>query len=478
MKILFSVEEVFVIEPLGLMQMIAVAKKMGHQCYFAQYRDLRFWELIKKIRPEVVAISIMSISDESCRQVVAKIKKLNSEIFVFVGGSHPTYYPDFIKTIQADAICVGEGEEAFADLLLVLEKHKNIGRIANIGTKDIQNPPRRLVENLDLLPFPDRDLVYRNSGLGEMKLKSFMATRGCPYACSYCFNSAFKKLYLRQGHVLRRRSVDHLIEEIQWVMVNYPLKMIRFGDDNFVEGETAWFTEFVEKYKEKVNLPFYCLIRPNVVTQKLARGLKRAGCVSVATSIETGNEDIRRQLLGRIVSDKEIIKACRILVDNGIRTYTNIMIGLPETTFDDEKRSLELALKSRTTYAAFTIFTPFPGTELHQYCLEKGYIPKTDKPVFPRSTTDRSALNCFTEKEKDIQRNIMLLGPLAGSNRWLQKIILNWLVYLPTNRLFFYLSFLFRNYYNYRYIWPIPLNFKEFFQMVGVVRQHDRRYIE
>lgn len=478
MKIIFSVEELFVIEPLGLMQMIAVAKRLGHQCYFAPYRSVGFMPLVKKINPDMVAISIMSISDLSCKKIIEKIKKYNQKIFVLVGGSHPTYYSDFIKTSKSDAICVGEGDYAFSELLQALKKGESIKKIANIYTKTSKNPPRRLEEDLDKLPFPDRDLIYQNSKLGEMKLKSFMATRGCPYACSYCFNNAYKKLYREKGKILRRRSVNNLIEEIEWVKVNYPLEMIRFGDDNFVEGETTWLEEFVKKYSKKINLPFYCLLRPNVVTPRLARLLKNAGCVSIATSIETGNEALRYKILKRIVSDKQIIKACRILVSNDIKTYTNIMVGLPETTIKDELKSLNLAFRSQTTCAAFTIFTPFPGTELHQYCLEKKYIPVTKNPVFPRSTTDRSMLNCFSEREKDIQRNIMLLGTLANSNRLAREIVLKWLIYLPPNRIFFYLSFLVRNYYNYRYIWPIKVNFREFIKLVGVVRQHDKRYIE
>lgn len=478
MKIIFSVEELFIIEPLGLMQMIAVAKNLGHQCYFAPYRTKDFMPLVRKIKPEVLAISIMSISDESCRKIIKKIKKYNKKIFVIVGGSHPTHYPEFIRFSEADAICIGEGDGALANLLTALEKKKSIGKIANIHTKRAKNAPRCLVEDLDSLPFPDRDLVYQSTNLGQMKLKSFMATRGCPYSCAYCFNNAYKELYRGKGKILRRRSVDHLIEEIEQVRAKYPLEMIRFGDDNFVEGMTDWFLEFVDKYSRRIKLPFYCLIRPNVVTFSLAKALKKAGCVSVATSIETGNEKIRYQVLNRIVSDKEIISACRALVNNGIKTYTNIMVGLPETTIEDEFKSLKLAFKSQTTCAAFTIFTPFSGTQLHRYCRQKKWLPKTKRPVFPRSTTDRSMLNCFTEKEKDIQRNIMLLGPLANGSPWLRKIILKWLIYLPPNKLFFYLSFLVRNYYNYCHIWPMPLNAKEFFRLLGVVREHDRRYIE
>ena len=478
MRIIFSVEDLFIIEPLGIMQMIAVAKRRGHQCYFASYRSQNFLPLVKKINPDLVAISIMSISNSSCKIIIDKIKKIDPRIFVLVGGSHPTFYPEFINKSGADAICIGEGDGAFADLLKAFEDRKSLNHIPNIFTRTSKNPCRPLEEDLDRLPFPDRDLVYQNSLLGKMKLKSFMATRGCPYACSYCFNSAYRKLYLHKGKILRRRSVNHLIEEIEWVQANYPLEMIRFGDDNFVEGVTDWFEDFVEKYSRRVKLPFYCLLRPNVVTPRLAKLIKKAGCISVATSIETGNEQIRQQILNRQVTDKQIIKACRTLVNNGIKTYTNIMVGLPETDISDEAKSIELAAKSKTTYAAFTIFTPFPGTELHQYCLEKGYLPKTDHPVFPRSTTDRSMLNCFSKKEKDIQRNILLLGPLASGNKMLRIIVMKWLIYLPPNQFFFYLSFLVRNYYNYCHIWPFRLNMREFFEMVKLVRQYERKYVE
>ena len=478
MKILFSVEDLFVVEPLGLMQLIAIAKKLGHQCYFAAYKDKKFFSLVKKVKPDMVAISIMSISDRSSKEIIKEIKRYNPGIFVLVGGPHPTYYPDFIKNSLADAICVGEGDEAFADVLRALTRNKSIQKIPNIYTRNSQNPPRPLIENLDKLPFPDRDLIYQNSELGRMKLKSFMATRGCPYDCSYCFNNAYKKLYRGKGKILRRRSVESLIEEIEWVQVNYPLEIIRFGDDNFVEGETEWLEEFVRKYSQRIKLPFYCLLRPNVVTPRLAKLLKKAGCVSVATSIETGNERLRTQLLNRLVTDKQIISACKILVKNGIKTYTNIMLGLPETTINDELDSIKLAVRSKTTCAAFTIFTPFPGTALYNYCQEKNYLSNTKAPVFPRSTTDRSILNCFTEKEKDIQKNLMLLGTLAVGSKILRKPILNWLIYWPPNKLFFYLSFLVRNYYYYCHIWPMSLDFWQFLKTVKLVLKHDRRYIE
>lgn len=476
MKILFTVEDIFVIEPLGIMQMIAAAKGLGHQCYFDIYSKDSFMDTLKSIKPDLLAISIMSISDESSRKLIAKVKECSRDIFIIVGGSHPTYYPEFIHTCQADAICIGEGDDAFVDLLNSLEKKSSILSIPNINTRSSANAPRDLVEDLDQLPFAERDLVYRSTRLGKTKLKSFMATRGCPFSCSYCFNSGYIQLYKGKGKILRRRSVGNLIEEIKMVRSGYPLEMIRFGDDVFIEKENEWLEEFCQRYSQEIKLPFYCLISPKVVTAGIARQLKRAGCISAAISIETGDEKMRFEILKRRISDQEIIDAIKTLTAHRIRTYTNIMVGLPGATIKEEMKSLELAFKSRTTCAAFTIFTPFPGTELHRVCLERKLIPDTDKPVFPRSTTDKSALNCFSEKEKAIQKNIVLLGTLANGSRILRWIILKWLIYLPINRAFFYISFIVRNYYNYRYIWPIPLSAKEFFSYVKVVIKHDEKY--
>lgn len=477
MKILFTVEDLFIIEPLGIMQMAAFAKRLKHQCFFAIYSKNGFMEYIKEIRPDVVAISIMSISADSCIALVKKIKEHNKNIFIIVGGPHPTYYPDFIHLADVDAICIGEGDYAFVEILNALDKNEAISDIPNIITKDHINSPRSLVENLDDLPFPDHDLVYQNTRLGELKLKSFMATRGCPYSCTYCYNNGYKELYKGKGKILRRRSVDNIIAEIKMVQTKYPLEMIRFADDVFIEKKDDWLLEFVDKYSRLIKLPFYCLLYPKVINLEVAKLLKKAGCISVATSIDTGNEKIRSEILKRRISDQEIINACNVLAENGIRTYVNIMLGLPGATIQDEFKSLALAFKGRATCAAFTIFTPLPGTELREICLQKNLIPKTDKPVFPRSVTDRSMLNCFTEKEKDIQKNILLLGTLTNGSRLLRKIILKWLIYLPPNKIYFYISFIVRNYYHYRYIWPLKLNLKEFFSYAGIAFKHDKKYI-
>jgi radical SAM superfamily enzyme YgiQ (UPF0313 family) len=479
MKLLFSVEDVFIVEPLGIMQMIAVAKRMGHQCYFSIYSNKeKFLALVKEVNPEVIAFSIMSISAESCKSVIKEVRQLGSNAFIVVGGPHPTYYPRFIQESEADAICVGEGDNAFADLLRTIEAGSGHENIPNICTKTKNNPLRALVEDLDSVPFPDRELVYNNSSMAGMKLKSFMATRGCPYSCTYCFNSGYKDLYKGKGKILRRRSVSNLIQEIDEVKKTFPLRMVRFGDDVFIERMDDWLGEFSEEYSRRIKLPFYCLLSPKVVTGEIAKKLKKAGCVSVAISIETGDEKMRFEVLKRRISDSEIVSAIRTLTGAGIRTYTNIMVGLPQASLADEIKSLKLAFDSRTSVAAFTIFTPFPGTQLYESCVQRQLIPKSDNPVFLRSTTDRSILNCFTEKEKDIQKNIVLLGTLANGSRILRALILKFLIYLKPNRLFFYISFLSRNYYNYRYIWPLPLSFKEFFGVTGIVLRHDKKYIQ
>lgn len=477
MKIIFSVEDLFIIEPLGLMQLVAIAKNMGHETRFLEFRDDRFLKFVRQEKPDMVAFSIMSISSDSCIDIVKKIKEVDQDTFIFIGGPHPTYFPDFIRSCEADAICVGEGDLAFAELLKALEQKKDISRIRNIHTRRQANPPRDLIEDLDGLPYPDRDLVYQNSRLGSMKLRSFMATRGCAYSCAYCFNSGYKELYRGKGKILRRRSVDNLLREIKTVRSKYPIEMIRFGDDVFIEKMDDWLLEFSDKYPKTIQLPFYCLLRPDIVTPEIAQRLKKAGCACVSASIETGNEKIRREVLNRKITNKEILNACQILNDQGIKSNMNIMLGLPHATLEDEMESMDLAFESRPTSISFTIFTPFQGTELHRYCVQKKILAESDLTRFPKNMSDYSVLDCFTQKEKNIQKNIFLLGTLAYRNTFLKKFILKHLIFWPSNRIFFYISFLTRNYYFYRFSALKSLSMREFIKLALLTLRHDKRYI-
>ena len=284
-----------------------------------------------------------------------------------------------------------------------------------------------------------------------MNVKTFMASRGCAYRCTYCFNSQYNEMYSGKGRPVRRFSVDFMIEEIERVKRDYGATFLRFGDDVFAYQVDAWLEEFADKYPRKIGLPFYCLIRPNLLKTELVSTLRRAGCHSVMSAIEAGKEHLRREILLRDMSDEVIIDSFERLHAVGIHVFGNGMVGLPNTTIDDDIATVELMAKCKPTLPSLTVLTPFRGTTIGDKCFRENLI----EGGYPDHTTDRSILNCFTEKEKSIQVNIVHLVALAVRFPFLKNLILKRLIYLRPNPLFFFIWYLMKNRLGSKYIFPV-----------------------
>lgn len=456
MKILYVVKDMSYIELHGIMQLSALSKERGHKSCLGIINEHDILRLIEKDKPDIVAFSVLTLDASSFESLARDIKNKHKNLTIVAGGPHSTFNPEIIDNWEVDAIVCGEGDDAFVDFLKAAEGGYDYSDIKNLQTKEQKNPLRPLIDNLDRLPFPDRELVYFKGGhLLNLNVRTFMTSRGCAYRCTYCFNNKYNMLYLSKGKIFRRRSVDYVIEEILKVKEKYPFNFVRFGDDNFVYELDRWIEEFSVKYKKMVNLPFYCLIRPNLINNKLVRLLRSTGCYSIGMSIESGSESIREKILKRGMTDEDLIRAFDIVHRNGIHAFANSMVGIPFATVSDEIKSVELAIKCKPAYPNFTIFTPFPGVELSDLAYKNNLV----NDDLPQRTTDRSVLNCFTNKEKDIQENIVTLGPLMVRFPSLKPLILNFLINLPPNSLFRYIWIINKGYLGSKYIWPIKMDF-------------------
>jgi len=453
MKILFVFKSENFLVPIGLCAISAIAHRDGHEIYLSETNSEDPLERIAKLKPDVVAYSSSTGEAKHYIWLNQKIKERFPDVFTIMGGPHPTFYPDMIHETTLDAICIGEGEEAFVDILQSLSSGNTISGIPNIFTQS--NAPftvRNLVEDLDSLPFPDYNLLYNNTEMGKYPLKSFMASRGCPYNCTYCFNTAWRKIYRGRGKVVRRHSVDYVIEDIQRVKEKWPLSNVKFQDDIFIYRADDWLEEFSRKYKQHIGLPFFILIRCDLLNGDMAKLLKYAGCHTISMSIEAGNPQIRNEMLKRRMSDEQIITAHRLCEKYGISTFTNCILGLPETTIAQDIESLDLCLKSGVTWAEFPIFYPFPKTELGDQVINMGmYTPDYSK--MHTSYQNASILNCFTEKEKKIQMNMGMLASVAVVFPWLRNLIINHLIYWSPSKLFTFAYWLAKNYTLRRYIY-------------------------
>jgi radical SAM superfamily enzyme YgiQ (UPF0313 family) len=416
MKVLFVVNDVGFIDPISVALLSGVARDLGHERYLCILKHHDLVEQVDRIKPDVIAYSLNSCDAEEVFKEHSRVKGT----FSIMGGSHPTLYPDSLKDSGADAYCIGEGEQAFADVLRAIEQGQPIDDIPNIHTLKRQNEPRNLM-NLDDVPFPDRDLVLSNTHMDKFPRKTFLTSRGCPHRCTYCFNSALRSIYKGKGKWVRRFSVDRVIKEIQDVKSKYNLTFVKFDDDNFAIKPDEWLEEFVIKYRNHINLPFNCLIRLESATDNMLSLLKEAGCYSITTSIDSANERIRETILHRDskMTNQDIVEAMQRVKKHGINLFVNYITAIPTALEDDELDTVRLSKSGSVVYSNYTALVPFKGTQIWDYCKEHNLY---DNEIIPKSLLQPSAIKGFSVQQGRIQRNVLLLG---AYNYMIPKILLN-----------------------------------------------------
>lgn len=411
------------VDNFGITYLSAVAKQNGWNTHLTVFSPRTIDRVMLDVRPELVCYSAMS-SDAGIYLRINRLIKAKHDAITIMGGPHATFFPEVVADEHLDFICRGEGEPAFEEFLRTLKEGGNCHAIANFCSKTQKNDIRPLVENLDSLPMPDRDIVFRATELGASPLKTFMTSRGCPYACSYCHNAAFQELYRRKGKVYRTHSPRRIVEEIKVVRGRYPLKFIKFEDDMFATS-LPWLEEFSRIYRQEIGIPFNCLQRMEYVTEERVRLIKAAGGVSISVSIDSANERIREDILNRSMKlDNAAIRdRIRIIKRAGLNILTNTIIGIPTSTLEDEYEALRLNIDSGVDFAGAAILVPFPRTPIWRYCKEHNLLEEGAEERM-KSVQARSLLTCFTEKEKDIQWNLSLFLPAIVKFPLLRRLLL------------------------------------------------------
>ena len=351
-------------DPLGIMCLSASLKQASHEIRICSPRISEVEEMLAEFPADIIAYSIATADSSFYIDFNRIIKKRHKDIFSVFGGPHPTFYPNFIsENLDIDAMCGGEADLAFVDFANRLESNNDYHLTPNFHVRrdgDIyRNEETNLVANLDELPFPDRSLVYEYFPKARSsKVKGFMTMRGCPYPCTYCFNHKFNELYRGKGKILRRRSVDNVIQEVLDVATKYPLELVYFRDDSF-NLLSDWIEEFSEKYSKQVKIPFVCTSHLNAMTDKVAEDLKRAGCVTVEVGVEAGNPRVRNEILKRHMKDQDIKERQRLNKIVAVATFLRLPLWLVK---------ILIRLPFETVYSLLNIiFKGYSGTVLYPF---------------------------------------------------------------------------------------------------------------
>lgn len=379
-------------EFVGPMYISAMVKSNGHECELEiGHKPEDFQEIIEKYNPDIIGFSVMSGSHNWARKMAIALKEKYNVTTLF-GGAHPTFFQDFIREEGVDYLVRGEGEESMLDILNAIDNKTSFLNTPNLSYLDSEgkvkhNPLRNLQDNMDYYPYPDRHLYQTLDKNQERQVRNVITSRGCPFHCSFCFEDAMRALYKGKGKYVRIREIDEVIQECIELKKNTPVEVIYFADDVFGMNR-SWLYEFLERYKEEVDLPFICLVRADLVAadREYAFNLAKGGCQSVFFGVESGNEDLRNQVLKKQLDDKQIITAAELLHEAGITFRTYNILGLPDETLEDAYSTVELNIKIKADYPWCSIFSPFPGTELSDYALQKGYL----SPTFSVEELDKS----------------------------------------------------------------------------------------
>lgn len=380
MKILFGMrDDGDMTEPMSIMLLSALAKKHANfetGLWVMERDDLA--QTLKKFRPDIVAFSGITGSHKYYLEAAKRIKAMDNHSKIIVGGPHFTFFPgEILRNESIDALCVGEGDDAWVEWLEALCNNLNPDEIPNVITREnmrrvLKNPKdqvspfnilnqgdsfvagmvdysldpkfmRGRKTDLDDLPFLDRGLVYDNTEFLYRYKRTIMASRGCPFRCTYCFEHQWNALYKtvkNPGGIRQLYGVDRLLDELEDFTKRYDTRFIKFYDDVFPPfpnvKEKVWHEEFCEKYPKRIGLPFHVLTRCDLVVDLLEKGKidifkdwKKAGMASVTMSIESGNQFIRDHVIMRDMTKYDIKTAFQHARDVGLYAFANTILGIP-----------------------------------------------------------------------------------------------------------------------------------------------------
>ncbi|MBI3631435.1 MAG: B12-binding domain-containing radical SAM protein [Candidatus Staskawiczbacteria bacterium] len=368
----------------GIAQLSSVLKEVGVQTGLLHFTSRPSKESLLRdvveFAPDIIGFSSTTLMIEDVFQWARWLREAGILTPLVLGGSHATL--DFKEVAERDlfnVIFVGESEESLleycrrfcdqpTDILGTVVRKMDGGYIFNAA--------RPLEQSLDNYPFPDWNLFdYEN--LYDMKPHKrgiLMASRGCPFRCSFCSNDRYVELYRGKGKFVRLNSVDYIVAEAKEMKKEYPsINYFQFVDD-VLGADPTWLKEFSEKWPREVNMDFYGNINVNVCNQDTIRLLAQSGCRRLQIGVETGNELRRKEILRKFVFNKTYEKVIGECHKYGIIVNNLNMIGLPFETEENILETIHFNAKLRPKLLQCTIFYPFPHTYLYDFCLENGLI--------------------------------------------------------------------------------------------------------
>ena len=360
---------IFRFPPLGLGYIASYLEQNNISVEIVDCTFLTQKQALKRIidsKPKIIGIqSMYSMRYKSLE--IAQLLKDHCELLV-AGGALPTTQPDdFLNDFNV--VVIGEGEQTMLELVNQIENRGVLSQIKGIAYKDKdtgqikRTAPRGLIEDLDELPPPSRDLFdnysYKKyySGKFGYKTTAIMTSRGCPFACDFCSKPVF-------GDEFRARSASKVVDEVEEV-ISLGYNRIWFADDCFTLNRLRLVEVCDEIIKRGLKIGWECLSRVDTLDAHTADKMKQAGCVRMFFGIESGNDSILR-IMKKQITTKQAYIATQLCKKKGIKAGAFFILGYPGENDKTILETVKFASSLPLDYLSFTLPYPIPGTPLFE----------------------------------------------------------------------------------------------------------------
>jgi len=336
---------------------------------------------VSSMSPKVIGMTAFTSTVKVAYRLLAAIKKAVPNALTVIGGPHVTFLPDeAVSQEGVDVAALGEGEETLNDLIGAYESGKPLEDVRGIAFKKGDQmkltQPRPMIENLDEVPFPARDLVsyerYRFNGVLEAPI---MTTRGCTFRCQYCSSSEM------MGRRYRMRSVQNVIDEIREVQEKYHVRDIEFIDDTFTLNMKRASQVMRSIVNEKLDIKLALSSRVNTINEELMKDLKNGGTTNMYFGVESGSQRVL-DLMQKGIKLEQAESAVNLAKKYNVGVLCSYIIGFPGETPEEMDQTIKFSVKLNSDYAQYSILTPFPGTPIYYDLDKRGLIATKDWTLY------------------------------------------------------------------------------------------------
>ncbi len=372
--------------------------------YGLPWEDIR--ERIRQAHADVIGISsLFTPFYREALYVAALAKAVDPARPVIMGGAHVNACPtQVLADPHVDFVLLGEGERTLPELVSALgdNRHAAISAISGVGYKTrgklVVPEHGDLIEDIDTLPLPARDLIDpARYTLGGKRVTMLITSRGCPYHCTFC------SIFLTAGRQFRTRSLTGIIDEMKWCRERFGTQIFDIEDDNFSfdQQRAATILEAIraEFGAEGIELLAMNGMSAANISESLVETMQRTGFRALNLALVTSDKQ-RQRATRRPGSTPHFDRVVQKGAEVGIEMVNYLILGLPDSSIEEMLASI-LHLMERPVLIGPSVFYATPGTESYRQCLERGWLTSPELALqrstcFPVETPHFSRLDVVT----------------------------------------------------------------------------------